>query len=148
MSLRRKGSAEGKAKGDLAVGTADGDGRPVTVTLGLLVCYVEGAAFLAVGTRNPQDSNGTRAAAGVAFIMLGVLVLALTTLTRTGSRLARACLVVPLVVAAVVLVRDDEIAAVWRVLPVVGSAVVVVLLLLLRPSRRWFGDDATTLGTP
>ncbi len=125
-----------------------GEHRPWSVTGGLLLAYVEGAAFLVLGSRSPAGTTGRSAAAGLTFVVLGVLVLGLATLTRTGSRLARACLVVPLVAAGVVLVRDDTLAWYWRTLPVLAAAGVVVALTLLPPSRRWFGDDATTLGTP
>ena len=140
---RRRPSAD--LEGDVLV---DPEQRPATVTLGLLLAYVEGAAFLAIGTRNPEGRSGAEGAAGLGFILLGVLVLGLTTLTRTGSRLARACLVVPLVAAAVVIVRSTDFAGVWRGLAVAGAAAVVVLLTLVPPSRRFFGDDGTTLGTP
>jgi len=122
--------------------------RPWSVTVGLLLAYVEGAVFLALGARDPSGTTGEAAAAGLTFVVLGVLVLALTTLTRTGSRLARACLLLPLLAAAVVLVRERGLSVPLRVLPVLGAAGVAVTLTLLAPSRRWFGDDATRLGTP
>ncbi len=122
--------------------------RPWTVTLGLLVAYLEAMAFLALGARDPTGTTGRAAAAGITFVVFGVLVGCLATITRTGSRLARGCLLLPLTAAAVVLVRDDSLAAWSRVLPVLGAAAAAVLLTLLRPSRRFFGDDDTRVGAP
>lgn len=142
--LRRRGVTGEATSPDLD----EGPRRPRTVSLGLLLAYAEGAVFLAAGTRNPAGTVGGGAAAGLAFLLLGVLVLGLTTLTRTGSRLARACLLLPLVTAAAVLVRDAGLAWELRVGPVLAAAAVTVLLTLVPASRQWFGDDATTLGTP
>jgi len=117
----------------------EGESRPRPVTVGLLLAYLEGVAFVALGGRDPNSTGGV---SGLAFIVLGVLVLSLATYTRTGSRLARACLLVPLVGAGAVLVRQDYV---WylRAVPVVSAAVIVVLLLLAPSARRFFGDDAT-----
>ena len=124
--------------------TEAGTGRPLTVTLAALITYILGAACLARGAGDPSATDGT-GASGIGLIVLGVVELSLVTLALPGRALARACLLLVLVLGGVIIVVDQGQPAWFRVIAIVLALAVTVLMSLVRPSRTWFGDDASPL---
>lgn len=118
--------------------------RPWSVTLGALLAFILAGLFLTRGVQNPSDSSGT-GGNGIAFIIIGTVLLGLTTFSLQGRPVARVCLVIPMVAGCVVVLNDDTQPWWLRTGSAVFTIVIAALFLLEPKARTFFGDDASPL---
>ena len=102
------------------------------------------ALFLTRGVQNPSDSSGT-GGNGIAFIIIGTVLLALTTFTLQARPVARVCLIIPMVAGCVVVLHDATQPRWLRTGSAVATVAIASLFLLEPKARTFFGDDATPL---
>jgi uncharacterized membrane protein HdeD (DUF308 family) len=110
---------------------------PWTVQLPLVVVFVAGVAAIALGART---RGADIAFQGLAQMIVGAALCALTIGAKNGSRDSRTILVIVLTGAAVLttFLRDISSATRWTTLGV--AALVIAMLTFPLPSRLFFGD--------